>query len=93
MLGRHYSALGARNIAALYLLPAMKMPACNSDALFFEWKIPRWLIPLEAAVVLFWLGRFAEAQKINEALLIDTDIPNELKDCVKANLECCMARL
>lgn len=91
-LGQHYSAMGQRHIGSLYLLPALNIIP-EEGALFLEWEIPKYLIPLEAAVCLYWTGRYQEAADLNNRLLSDPDIESCMRDTAKTNLAWCLKQI
>lgn len=63
-----------------------KMPI-SDDVLFVEKYLYDYGLLLELSISAYWVGKYRECQKISLKLLAKKDLPLEVRDCVRRNLE------
>lgn len=63
------------------------------DLLFVEGWIYEYGIELEQSACAYWIGNYKECQKLALRILAKPNLPEEIKDCAKRNLEYANAKL
>lgn len=64
----------------------------SKDVLFIQHWIYDYGLPLELSVNAYWTGRYKECKQISEKLL-KRDLPENIRECVQANLEFANSKL
>jgi glycosyltransferase involved in cell wall biosynthesis len=89
-IAKHYMRERQFDAAELFLARAGRIPFPDEDKLFVEHNLYRFIIPIEVAVCAYWQGRHAEAMRLNEALLAQSDLPADLRELVVKNQRFCV---
>jgi glycosyltransferase involved in cell wall biosynthesis len=84
-IGMHYQVRAQHQTSHIFLSRAMQVPSPGIERLFVERAVYDYLLPLEYAVALFYLGHHDEAIEINERLLASDLLPDHLRDLVERN--------
>lgn len=89
LLSKHYREKGMNGISYMYAKTAMD-PYCQlglKDRLFVEHKMYNILPLFEISITAFYINRFKEGYDACQKLLYLKDIPTNIKNRTKANLE------
>lgn len=82
------------NYASGYLIAktGLALPV-SKDALFVEQYIYDYNMKLECSICAYWIGRYAESKAMSEELLAQTNLPQNVRECVDRNLAVTNAQL
>ncbi len=78
--------------AHLYACAARGITYPNEAILFVEDGVYEWRTCDEYAISAYWIGKYSEAQKVNEALLESPKLPERERPRVQKNLEFCQRK-
>jgi glycosyltransferase involved in cell wall biosynthesis len=92
-IGKHYNSINEFHLARFFLERACQIPYPVDDSLFIESAAYRYLVRLELAVCLHYLGEYEQAAGINQDLIEGGMLPIDLQGLVSQNREFDVARL
>ena len=76
----------------LYACAAREIPYPADVILFVDDGVYEWRTLDEYAISAYWIGKYSEAQKANEALLESAKLPEKQRQRVRNNLEFCQRK-
>ena len=76
--------------AVMYLIMAKGIKYPESDMLFIEVPVYKYLIDFELSISLYWVGRHADSLQLCESLLRADGIPPNVLKATKANRQFCL---
>jgi glycosyltransferase involved in cell wall biosynthesis len=92
-IGKHYNSINEFHLARFFLSRARQVCYPAHDSLFIEGAVYEYLIRLELAVCLHYLGEYEQAAGINQHLIEDGTLPLDLHSLVSQNREFDLARM
>ena len=89
-LGRMCRLKKLYNQAIMFLLMGKNIKYPESDMLFIEVPVYKYLIDFELSINLYWAGKHMDSLQLCEKLLLDDSLPQNIIKATKANRQFCL---
>jgi glycosyltransferase involved in cell wall biosynthesis len=84
-IARHYRDQRQYALGYVFSRLVLETPYPSEDLLFVERGVYDYALPLEYGICCYWLGRHAEALRVNDTILATAGVPENYREAARSN--------